>query len=128
MKKQIVLAVTLACLALTSCVQETHTKNISVEVDMTNVENVADVGIRGNFTSPPWNKTLLLKDPDGDGIYAGSFTRQAANGNISFKFVNQSDLYELQGQNNRSLQFEYKPETITCKAVFDNPETMIIKE
>ena len=128
MRTPITLIIALACLVLSSCVQETHQKNITVAVDMTGVENVSNVGIRGNFTSPPWSETIPLEDTDGDGIYSGNFTRQAANDNISFKFVNQNDQFELQGQNNRSLQFEYKPETITYSAVFDNPEADITRQ
>ncbi|WP_299525828.1 hypothetical protein [Winogradskyella sp.] len=104
-----------------SCVQETHTKTVTFKVDMNGVENTENIGIRGNFTSSPWNETAPLTDDDGDGIYEGTFSQKTAVNGIEFKFVNNGE-FELEGQNNRSIQFEYKPETIIYEAVFNNPE------
>ncbi|MFD0861770.1 hypothetical protein ACFQ1M_06095 [Sungkyunkwania multivorans] len=117
----------LLLISFTSCVQDIHQKTVTFRVDMNAVENVKNVGVRGNFTNPTWGRTIPLEDPDGDGIYEGTFSKKAAADNISFKFVNQNDQFELNGQDNRSIQFEYKPETITYEAVFDKAEGKIIK-
>lgn len=104
-----------------SCVQETHTKTVIFKVDMTVVENVSNVGVRGNFTSNPWNETASLTDENGDGIYEGTFSQKTAINQIQFKFVKNDLVYELKDSDNRTIEFEYKPETIIYEAVFNNP-------
>lgn len=110
-----------------SCVQETHTKTVTFKVDMNAVENVSNVGIRGNFTDNPWTETAPLADTNSDGIYEGTFSQKTAHNQIQFKFVNQGGDYELKDTDNRIIEFEYKPETITYEAVFNNPEAKITK-
>lgn len=57
-----------------SCVQETHTKTITFKVDMNAIENPKDVGIKGDFTSNPWNETAPLTDDNNDGIYEATYS------------------------------------------------------
>lgn len=111
-----------------SCVQERHQKTITFKVDMRHIENVNNVGMRGNFTDQPWSETVLFNDTDNDGIFETTITRETAFNSIQFKFVNQLEDYELKGANNRILEFEYKPETIIYEAKFDAPESKITKE
>ena len=103
-----------------SCVQQTHEKVITFQVDMSAIETIKNVGVRGNFTNPSWEQTIPLTDDNNDGIYEATFQKKTAVFAIEFKFVHQ-DTYELKDQPNRSIQFEYKPETITYSAVFDVP-------
>ena len=113
----------LICLYLCSqsCVQETHTKTVTFKVDMSAVENPQNVGIRGNFTDNSWSDTIPLTDDNNDGIYEGTLSQKTAVNGIQFKFVN-NDAFELDGKDNRSIVFEYKPETIVYEAIFNNPE------
>jgi hypothetical protein len=105
--------------SLSSCVQDAHLKIITIKVDMTRLETSSKVGIRGQ--SPlSWDETTYLSDVDGDGIYEDTFEVYTANSQIDFKFVTSDDQFELQDQSNRSLTFEYKPETITYEAVFND--------
>ena len=108
----------------TSCVQETHLKSITFKVDMNQVENVGNVGIRGNFTNPSWEQLIPLTDDNNDGIYEATLSQKTAVNAIRFKFVNQG-VYELKDQPNRKLEFEYKPETILYEAIFDKSEATI---
>lgn len=111
-----------------SCVQETHQKTVTFRVDMTSVPTASNVGVRGSFTANSWTETMPLTNKNGDGIYEGTFSQKTAINAIDFKFVNNDD-YELKGQNNRIINFEYKPETIEYEAVFNNPngEQIVIK-
>ncbi len=111
-----------------SCVQQRHQKSITFKVDMRNVENVKNVGIRGNFTDQPWSETVLFSDNDNDGIYETTITRETAFNSIQFKFVNQLEDYELKDADNRILEFEYKPETIIYEAKFNSPKSIITKQ
>lgn len=107
---------------LVGCVQETHTKTVVFKVDMNDVENVGNVGIRGQFTNPPWELTVPMTDENNDGIYETTVSDKTAQNSVEFKFVNQNDQFELKDKNNRTIPLEYKPETITYEAVFDNQE------
>jgi hypothetical protein len=111
-----------------SCVQETHQKTVKFRVDMTSVPDKSKVGVRGIFNANSWNETAPLTDKNGDGIYEGTFSQKTAINAIEFKFVNNDD-YELKGQNNRIINFEYKPETIVYEAIYNNPngEQIVIK-
>ena len=111
-------------ISLTNCVQKTHPKTITVKVDMNAEENHSEVGIRGN-TLLSWKETTYLSDENNDGIYEGTFEINTANQDIEFKFVNHNDAFELQDQNNRSLSFEYQPETIVYEATFNSPKATI---
>jgi hypothetical protein len=113
-------------LIMTSCVQETHLKTITFKLDMNGIENVSEVGIRGSFTSNPWEKTIFFSDEDNDGIYEGTLSQKTAHSRVEFKFVNQNDQFELQDQNNRSIEFEYKPEIIIYEGVFNDTKKINI--
>ena len=122
------IVVIISLISLCNCVQKAHPKTIIVKVDMSNIEDVSSVGIRGN-NPLSWDETTFLNDDDADGIYEGTFDIYTANYDIEFKFLKNNDQFELEGQNNRSLKFEYKPETIEYKAVFDNlSETKITRQ
>lgn len=112
---------------LMSCVQEVHLKTVTFKVNMNNVEQPVNVGVKGNFTDNSWNETIPLVDEDKDGIYETTLSQKTAINQIQFKFVN-NDEYELQDADNRVLVFEYKPETIIYEAIFNNPEEKITKK
>ncbi|MEM9679299.1 MAG: hypothetical protein AAF901_03165 [Bacteroidota bacterium] len=129
LNKSITLLFTLLItIALTSCVQERHPKTVTFKVDMNGIDNVYDVGIRGNFTPNRWNDTVPLTDDNNDGIYEGTVRDTTAINQIQFKFVYQGNQFELGGADNRTLEFEYQPETIIYKAVFDNPDATITRQ
>ena len=113
-----ILLITISLIA-SSCVQETHLKTIKFQLDMRHVDSIINPGVRGQFTSPSWQETILLEDKNQDGIYEGEVSFQAAQYGVQFKFVNNDD-YELEGGDNRFIKFEYKPETFSYKAVFDD--------
>lgn len=109
-------------LSFTNCVQETHLKTVTFKVDMRQVDNPSQVGVRGNFTENSWNDTLLMTDNDADGVYELTIEKKTAINGIEFKFVNAYDQFELKDQNNRSIQFEYRPEMIVYEAAFNKPK------
>ena len=118
--------ITIAAL-LSSCVQDTHLKTFHFKVDMSGIENINNPSVKGQFTSPPWEKAIPLTDADGDSIYEAKAEVQAAQFGIQFKFVN-NDEYELEGQDNRFIKFEYEPENFTYEAIYNNKESKITKK
>jgi len=111
-------------LFMNSCVQETHLKTVTVKLDMNGVSTIENVGVKGNFTNPSWKQLIPLTDENNDGIYEATLSQKTTVNQIQFKFVNQGE-YELKNQPNRTLAFEYKPETITYKAIFNVPEANV---
>lgn len=120
------IAVAVLALVLTNCVQETHLKTINLKVNMKGVENISNLRVKGQFTSPPWQDIILLTDEDNDSIYEAKIEVQAAQFGIQFKFVN-NEVYELEGQDNRFIKFEYEPETFVYETEFNNPESKLTK-
>lgn len=105
---------------ITSCVQDTHLKTIYFKVDMSKVDKISNPSVKGQFTSLAWQEAINLTDINGDGIYEAKIEVQAAQLGMQFKFVN-ANTYELEGQNNRFIQFEYKPQTLIYECVFNDP-------
>ncbi|GGI57319.1 hypothetical protein GCM10011444_16280 [Winogradskyella haliclonae] len=112
---------------MTSCIQETHLKTINFKVNMRGLDTISNPGVRGQFTSPAWEELVPLTDENNDSIYEAKVEFQAAQYDIKFKFVN-NDEYELQNQPNRSIKFEYEPESFTYEATYNNPEAKNTKK
>ena len=126
--KNIKILMSLVLICLLSCVQETHEKTVIIKVDMNGVKNAETVMVKGSFTDNPWSEALPLKDLNNDGIYEITLNRKTAFNSISFKFTLGENRYELIGKDNRSIQFEYQPETIIYETVFNNPDAKITKQ
>lgn len=107
-------------LITSACVQKTIPHKVQVEVDMRQMEGVESVGIRGDYPPLSWNKDFALTDPDADSIYSGNFIMDIPYDDFQFKFVMNGSVFELQGQDNRVLNFEGKTDA-KLRAVFDQP-------
>lgn len=130
MKRRIT-TLTICCLVfgltLMSCVQQTHIKKVTFELDMRKVMEFETVGIRGDIKPLSWQETVGLKDEDRDSIYTATLEFDTASNQLNFKFVINGEEFELEGQNNRVLPFEYKPEELQYNSSFDQKEYSIIK-
>ena len=119
----------LLCLMITaqlfSCVQETHVKEIYFEVDAREAGEIENLGVRGSLPPLSWDQSVELTDPDGDGIYQGIILVDTGHSRMSFKFVTGDGSYELPNQENRSLNFEYRPEVIKYMAVWNQPDAKV---
>ena len=105
-----------------SCVQKEHQKEVTFIVDVSQVENVESVGLRGQFTSPPWQVTIPLSKGEKNGSYRVSLIETTAQNQVEFKFVVNEDEFELKDQPNRIITFSYQPEEIVYEATFNNKE------
>ncbi|NHF60066.1 hypothetical protein FK220_011980 [Flavobacteriaceae bacterium TP-CH-4] len=126
--KNLVPLLSIIFVCFTSCVQETHLKTVTFKVDATAIDSITAVGIKGNFTSPPWDRIIPMSDEEQDGIYELKVTRKTADHQAEFKFVDQNGIYELKGQGNRVLHFKYEPERLTYIARFNDPHGEQIKQ
>ena len=109
----------LLVLGFSGCVQETHLKTITFKLDMTAVEDFNTVGIRGSISPLSWDTSLPLYDTDNDGVFETTIELKTADNALQFKFVKNDDDFELKGEDNRRLPLEYKPETLTFTAVYN---------
>ncbi|MDT0539841.1 MULTISPECIES: hypothetical protein [Croceitalea] len=114
-----ILKIFLIVLMLTSCVQKEHLKEVTFEVDMNETTHNNQVGLKGEFTSPPWSEVVPMEDNNGDGIFEVTLSQKTAQNSVEFKFVNNGEEIELNGQPNRRIRFEYKPERITYSGIFN---------
>ena len=110
-----------------SCVQQTHIKKVTFVLDMRSVQDFKTVGIRGDIRPLSWQETSDLKDDDKDSIYTTTLEFDTASNQLNFKFVINDEEFELEGQNNRVLPFEYKPEELQYNSSFDQKEYSIKK-
>jgi C-terminal processing protease CtpA/Prc len=74
---------------------------VKFKVDASSQKNITNFGIRGNAGALSWEKTLLLSDPDHDGIYEGECMFNRGLEMLEYKYVygNKSLVWELEGQN-----------------------------
>ncbi len=76
MKSTLLKFLTFTCFICIGCVQKTHQKTLQFKLDMTALENPAEVGVRGDFGPNPWKETMPLTDADGDVIYDGQLLKK----------------------------------------------------
>lgn len=108
----------LTILSTNSCVQETFKRKVVFTVDARNLENIESISIRGNFQPLNWNENFQLVDDDGDSIYSARIVFLSPYEYLEFKFVKNEDVFELNGKDNRKLEFKDREE-MEYKAVFD---------
>ncbi len=120
MKKYTITLAFVFSFIFTSCVQQEHQKEVTIAVDMNDMEAFESIGIRGNFLPSKWRETVPMTDEDKDGIYTITFQRKTAAYGIEFKFVKNGNEFELKDQDNRAIVFEYRPETIEYTGKFNN--------
>lgn len=126
--KKLIAIIAFATLVFSSCVQKEFEKEITFLVDTNGIENIESLGIRGNFLPNQWRESYPLTDTNNDGIYEVRFKEKTAVYGINFKFVKNGNDYELKGNDNREIIFEYKPETIIYETTFNNNESKITRK
>lgn len=120
MKRYIKFIVMAAITLFASCVQKEHEKTVTFYVDTNGIENVESIAMRGDFLPNQWRENVPLTDENNDGIYEISFTRETAAYGIEFKFVKNGTEFELKDQDNREIVFEYQPEIIEYRTMFND--------
>jgi C-terminal processing protease CtpA/Prc len=97
---------------------------VTFRVDMKEVKNPTQVGIRGSLSPLSWKKTYPLTDEDGDGIFTGKINFEDSEAaKVEFKFVHGDLIWELEGEGNRVLILNQLPEKVKTYT-FDLPEVL----
>lgn len=98
----------------------TSTITVTFELDMNEVANPVEkgtVGIRGNISPLSWEKTYLLTDVDGDGIYTAAITFDSKKDKLwlRYKYVYGDVVWELEQMANRVLALNGAPAAVANK-------------
>lgn len=90
-------------LLLTCAVLPAQSYHITFQLDMRQEIPGEKIGVRGNIPPLSWEKTFYLEDADQDGIFSGILEFKTEKEELEYKFVRNSDEYELNGEDNRVL-------------------------
>jgi hypothetical protein len=118
MKTIALLTASILLLVNTSCVQKTHKKTITFTLDVSGIENIKSVGIRGWDNPLSWNKDYPMKEIVKDSLYQVTVTGETGRICTEFKFSINEQL-ELEGKENRKVYFDTKSDTTKVSFVFD---------
>lgn len=114
---KITLALTI--LLFSSCVQKTFKHTVVFMVDVSKVENIQKVGIRGENKPLSWNTDSPMTAVQNDSLYKTSITFKTGYKFVACKFTI-NDEFEFQDQQNRRVDFSNKNDTTYYKAVFNS--------
>ena len=106
---------------LSSCVQKTYERPVRFVLDVSQVDNIKTVGVRGSNSPLNWEKDLEMKPIFADSIYAVDVTFVTGYLGAEIKFVINGQ-FELQKMGNRRFAFDKNQDTTVYHAVFDQPK------
>lgn len=112
------IAATLLLFFTISCVQKAKKRVVIYTVDVSKVDGIKKVGIRGWDNPLSWEKDYLMKEIAKDSLY--QITIKSETGRIcnEFKFSVNENL-ELEGKENRKIYFSTKSDTTRATFVFN---------
>ncbi len=112
------LAIILTLVSITSCVQKTVARKVRFLLNVSEVENVTSVGIKGSNEPLNWQKELAMTPIFADSIYAVDVTFETGYLGAEVKFAVNGQL-ELQNHENRRFAFDVEKDTTIYTAIFD---------
>lgn len=116
MKKFLILSA-FAVLGLTSCVQKSYTRKVTLLLDVSGNKNIQQVGIRGENKPFSWDYDTEMEVVKKDSLYKKTFEINTGRLCTEIKFTINGE-FELQNQENRKVYFAENGETI-YKAKFN---------
>jgi PBP1b-binding outer membrane lipoprotein LpoB len=117
MKKSRILLTFLSIIILAGCVQKSSKKVVILKLDVSGINNIETVGVRGNEKPLSWNYDLELKPIIKDTLYSTTFSLVTGYKFTELKFTVNGQ-FELNDKSNRRIIFSEK-DTIVYEAKFD---------
>lgn len=118
MKITIYILATLLLFLTISCVQKAKKRVVIYTVDVSKVDGIKKVGIRGWDNPLSWERDYLMKEIAKDSLYQVTITSETGRICNEFKFsVNENQ--ELEGKENRKIYFSTKSDTTKATFVFN---------
>ena len=118
MKISLYIAATLLLFLSTSCVQKTKKRIVIFTLDVSKVDTIKNVGIRGQENPLSWNKDFAMKEIVKDSLYQVTIEGETGRICSEFKF-SINDKLELDGKENRKVYFDAKNDTTKVSIIFD---------
>ena len=118
MKNSHIITAVLLLLFTTSCVQKTHKKTIVFKVNVSKLEAVKKVSIRGSDTPLSWEKGYPLQELVKDSLYQAIITMETGRLYTEFK-ISINDKTELEGKENRKIYFAMQGDTTAVSIIYD---------
>lgn len=116
MKKFIIISA-FAILGLTSCVQKSYNRKVTLLLDVSGNKDIKSVGIRGENKPFSWDYDTEMEVVKIDSLYKKTFEINTGRLCTELKFTINGD-FELQNQENRKVYFNKNGETV-YKAKFN---------
>ena len=118
MKKTLLLSCTILLVITAGCVQKTHKRTVTFTLDVSGMENIKSVGIRGWDNPLTWEKDHPLKEIVKDSLYQATITGETGRICTEFKFT-VNEKMELEGDENRKIYFDTTKDTTKALFVFN---------
>lgn len=110
--------IVLFLILMTGCVQKASKRIVVVSVDVSKIDNVKSVGIRGNGKPLSWETDLPMHEIVKDSLYRGIINTTTGYLFTECKFTVNGN-FELQNQANRRIIFDNQKDTTKVNFVFD---------
>ncbi len=114
-----IIALLLIAIGLCSCVQKTYERKVKFILDVSKIENIKTVGIRGSNNPLSWQKDVEMTPIFKDSIYAVDVTFVTGYLGAEVKFVVNGE-FEFQNQENRRIPFDLTKDTTMYYAIYNN--------
>lgn len=108
----------LVTLATIGCVQKTCKHTVVFTVDVSSEKAIKTVGLRGFEAPLSWENDLLMQPIKKDSLYQATITFDTPYEGTLVKFT-LNGTYELDGKDNRRVQFTKGKDTTYYKAAFN---------
>lgn len=116
MRKFIIISA-FAILGLTSCVQKSYNRKVTLLLDISGNKDIKSIGIRGENKPFSWDYDTEMEVVKKDSLYKKTFEINTGRLCTELKFTINGN-FELQNQENRKIYFNTKGETF-YKAQFN---------
>lgn len=113
---KIVIFIAVLC-PLWSCVQKSHKQKVNLTLDVSKLDSIVSVGVRGNDEPLDWEVDYSMNEAFKDSIYIASFEGVTGYKFTEIKFV-VNGKFELENKENRRIYFD-KSGTTNYNAVFN---------
>jgi hypothetical protein len=98
-------------LLVSSCVQKSYTRKVTLLLDVSGNKDIKTVGIRGNDKPFSWDYDTEMEVVKKDSLYKKTFEINTGRLCTELKFTINGN-FELQDKENRKIYFDKKGETI----------------
>lgn len=117
---RVMLALLTCAATTTACVQQAYDRTVVYELDVSALDSVRTVGVRGGDTPLSWETDSAMTPVTPQRLYRAVVTYHTGFLKTEVKFT-VNGRFELDGKDNRRVAFDMTRDTTVYRAVFDTP-------